>query len=243
MAFFNSSPKTEARIISVIGMHRSGTSCLAGSLEQKGLFLGDVHNWNEHNQKGNRENDTIAELNESVLQHNGGTWYDPPTKISWTRKHEKQRNTIIESFEASGMPVWGFKEPRALLTMEFWRAALPDMEFVGTYRHPYLVAKSLEKRDSMPNDYAIKLWESYNLAMMSIYDQQPFPVVSFDLDSDEYLRQVNTIVEHLALPKASSQEIFLDMQLKNTLDDLPAGTISPDAMALFEKLNSLPKTM
>ena len=31
-----------ARVVAVLGMHRSGTSALAGSLEQHGLFLGHV---------------------------------------------------------------------------------------------------------------------------------------------------------------------------------------------------------
>ena len=58
---------------------------------------------------------------------------------------------IINNFESAEQIVWGFKDPRALLTMPFWHAAIPGLEFVGTYRHPYLVAKSLNSRDQMPN--------------------------------------------------------------------------------------------
>jgi hypothetical protein len=32
--------------MALLGMHRSGTSCLTGSLQLKGLFRGDVHEWN-----------------------------------------------------------------------------------------------------------------------------------------------------------------------------------------------------
>ena len=41
-----------ARLIAVLGMHRSGTSYLAGSLQEAGLILGDCHTWNKHNEKG-----------------------------------------------------------------------------------------------------------------------------------------------------------------------------------------------
>ncbi len=227
----------------MVGMHRSGTSCLAGSLQQKGLFLGEVHEWNQHNLKGNRENDRIAALDDSILNHSQGSWYEPPGKLSWTRKHEKERNSIIESFESAGIPVWGFKEPRALLTMPFWQAALPKLEYVGTFRHPYLVAQSLERRDSMPTDYAVNLWKIYNQKMLSIYEQKPFPVISFDISSDEYIEGVNKIADAIALPEAANQEVFLDTELKNTLPDMPDELIAADALLLYEELNSLPQTL
>ena len=53
--------------ILILGMHRSGTSCLAGSLQQQGVYLGEVHEWNPHNLKGNRENPHIMALNEGLL--------------------------------------------------------------------------------------------------------------------------------------------------------------------------------
>ena len=42
--------------IVILGMHRSGTSCLAGCLEELGLHLGTVITSAPHNKKGNREN-------------------------------------------------------------------------------------------------------------------------------------------------------------------------------------------
>ena len=43
------------RVVCVLGMHRSGTSCLAGSLEQQGLFLGETNTRGPFNLRGNRE--------------------------------------------------------------------------------------------------------------------------------------------------------------------------------------------
>ena len=72
------------QILCVLGMHRSGTSCLTGSLEEAGLHMGDIHTWNPHNLKGNRENQKIVDINDQVLASAGAAWDNPPdTDISW----------------------------------------------------------------------------------------------------------------------------------------------------------------
>ena len=40
--------------ICVVGMHRSGTSCLTGIMQRMGIELGEVFTENEFNKKGNR---------------------------------------------------------------------------------------------------------------------------------------------------------------------------------------------
>ena len=47
------------KTIAILGMHRSGTSCLTGCLQQMGLNLGKVSDFNEYNLKGNKEDDKI----------------------------------------------------------------------------------------------------------------------------------------------------------------------------------------
>ena len=58
---------TENLILAVLGMHRSGTSALIGSLQAAGLHLGKHNTWNAHNLKGNRENNDIVQLHEELL--------------------------------------------------------------------------------------------------------------------------------------------------------------------------------
>ena len=66
------SSELPARLIAVLGMHRSGTSYLAGSLQEAGLILGDCHTWNKHNEKGNRENQKFVDLHDAILEANVG---------------------------------------------------------------------------------------------------------------------------------------------------------------------------
>ena len=239
MSLFRKKINISSRVVSIIGMHRSGTSCLAGSLQQKGLFLGKVHEKNDFNLKGNRENQSIAELNESILENSGGSWFEPPKKLIWSRKHEKIRNNIIAEFELAKVPFGGFKEPRSLITMPFWQKAITEINFIGTFRHPYLVSKSLEHRNSMPRDYAVKLWKKYNQKMIEIYEEKAFQLISFDLDPSEYLEQINSAASTLGLPDATSKNIFLDKSLRNNLLESPDDLISHDALALYEKLCNL----
>src|SRR3989442_910928 len=60
------------RIIAVLGMHRSGTSCLVGLLEQAGGFPGGVSRKNPANVKGNGEKPRITAVHHELLKVNGG---------------------------------------------------------------------------------------------------------------------------------------------------------------------------
>src|SRR5438093_2130947 len=113
----------------VLGMHRSGTSCLMGCLQNAGLFVGEVVESAPHNLKGNRENLEVRALNEAILECSAGSWKEPPKKLVWNKTHEWRRDQIIAVL-SSGGPMWGFKDPRTLLTLDFWRRALPDVQFV-----------------------------------------------------------------------------------------------------------------
>jgi hypothetical protein len=117
------------RIICILGMHASGTSCLAGSLEEAGLWLGEVNTVSDNNAKGNRESKRIYELHDAILIGSGGSWARPPAIVRWSDAHRAERDAIIRSF--ADVPVWGFKDPRTLLVLDLWREALPDLRFRG----------------------------------------------------------------------------------------------------------------
>ena len=224
-----------SRVLAVLGMHRSGTSCLAGSLQNKGLYLGEVPEWNPHNLKGNRENETIANLNEAVLNFNQASWHQVPRRVKWKRAHAKRRNEVIAGFEKAAVPVWGFKDPRVTLTLPFWLDAIPQLEFVGTYRHPALVAESLQRRDNMPLDYALELWCGYNECMLAQFARRSFPIVSFDLPSDAYQAQIDHIAKALQLPQPHG-DAFIEGELKTTEPMQDDSWLSDRARSLYARL-------
>lgn len=110
--------QSDQRAIIILGMHRSGTSCLAGSLEEAGVFLGPVSRENLYNPKGSRENRAIMELQDLVLSDNGGSWDSPPVKIHWSEERRMIQAQLLEVY--CDQKIWGFKDPRTLILLDGW---------------------------------------------------------------------------------------------------------------------------
>lgn len=189
----------QSRCVLILGMHRSGTSSLAGCLQERGLFLGKVSKKNPFNPKGNRENQAVMELNKSVLESSGGRWNAPPERISWTPGQEREREAIVASLSNPGARLWGFKDPRTLLTLPFWEAGIGKALRVGTFRHPATVAKSLAARSGMRAERALALWRIYNQKLVEAWERKPFPLVCFDSGPREYLDAIERAASHLGL--------------------------------------------
>ena len=115
--------KPAAQVLTVLGMHRSGTSCLAGTLMECGVDFGEVSRKNNFNLKGNNENQQIMDLHEQLLADSGGSWKAPPAQVRWDTAHRQRRDAIIAQFRAKHAARWGFKDPRTLLALDGWRGA------------------------------------------------------------------------------------------------------------------------
>jgi hypothetical protein len=221
-----------ARVICVLGMHRSGTSCLAGSLEQQGLFLGEVNTAAPWNKRGNRESFTIMDLQGEILAASGGSWDDPPAVVEWQPEHvERARNVLAEH---AGRPVWGFKDPRTLLTLEGWRRLVPDLDPVGIFRHPLRVAQSLQTRNQLPLEAGVALWKTYNERLVELHDHEPFPVVSFDEDPATLETKLRAAGEAMGLGPAPPGEPFFTDELRNAPAE--GESVPAEVAALYEDL-------
>jgi hypothetical protein len=195
-------------------MHRSGTSCLTGSLQEAGLQLGDCHTWNPFNLKGNRENQAFVDLNDAVLEANGGSWDHPPVAaVTWSEQHLAMGRELLAAH--AHMPLMGFKDPRTLLVLEGWKQLQPRMEFVGIFRHPNAVAASLQRRSKMARREALALWHAYNKRLLQQYREAPFPVLCFDYPEPEFQQQLGGVIDTLGLQRPQSEQLFYDDELKN----------------------------
>ncbi len=203
------------KAIIIQGMHRSGTSCLTGCLKNLGLNLGEVSNFNKYNQKGNQENNKVFRLNESILQHNGGSWHNPVEVSSVTIEHKNSIRELITVYNNLKSP-WGIKDPRMLLTYEHWKDLLPDHKIIGTIRHPRSVVESLMARKnlSVSEKQGYLLWSHYNQQLINLYNDKPFPIINFDLPNAEYSRKVKMIAESLHL-NTDTHLSFYDNKLIN----------------------------
>lgn len=226
-------------VICILGMHRSGTSSLAGCLQESGLELGEVVEWAPHNLKGNRENLAIRGLNDDVLTYSKGAWDRPPQDLRWTREHRRRRHEIIESY--ASVPMWGFKDPRTVLTLDFWREAIPDMRFVATYRHPADVASSLASREGLQPKRALHLWRVYNERILILRRQGQFPIVSFDLPSERYRIAVRRVIADLGLHIGPDGPGFFETELRHHRTAGEAG-LPVEVLSVYRRLQELERS-
>ena len=191
------------RVIAILGMHRSGTSLLAGTLQECGLDLGDVNTHAPANEKGNRESWLLIALHEDLLRKAGGFWHRPPVRpVVWSRLHAAVRSLFIEEFAAA--PLWGFKDPRLLHLLDGWLEAVPTLETVGIFRHPREVADSLRDRTPslFPGDAAERLWLEHNRRLLAWHDRTGCPLVEFVSDRAAFNAAAAAVARRLALPAA-----------------------------------------
>jgi len=106
--------------------------------------------------------------------------------------------------------MWGFKEPRSLFTIQGWLDVVPDATLVGIFRHPSLVASSLETRDRMPRRKALRLWLFYNLRLHDLWSRTPFPIVEFTQNSEDFRKQLDHLVRLFGLEPTQEFREFLE---------------------------------
>jgi hypothetical protein len=222
------------RVIAVLGMHRSGTSALVGSLQQRGLFLGRHSERNAYNPRGNRENLDVVLLNEDILEHSGGSWDAPPAAVEWEPVHVERARGILSEYAEH--PLWGFKDPRTLLTLDGWLRLVPDLEFVGVFRHPARVARSLAGRPALQVEDPVEVWRVYNARLLELHRRRAFPVVCFDDDSDVLARNLDRVAELLGLAPPTEAEPFFSDDLRR-MEAEPAG-LPADVSELYEELRT-----
>jgi len=220
-------------------MHRSGTSCLTGIMQNFGIELGEVFTENLHNKRGNRENGRIVLLNDAVLATNKAAWNDPEIVNTWTPEEARERNSIIEELQQKPSLHWGFKDPRALFTLPFWLEAIPNPKFIGTFRHPHRVALSLNKRDDAPFEESWNLWYRYNRRLIELTQQYGFALVDFDQDPEPYLDDTLNKLIALGLdpnPAPRAREFF-DPDLRNQAgSDIEGADLPANVLKLYREL-------
>jgi hypothetical protein len=233
--------KRQQTAVIILGMHRSGTSSLVGSLQQKGLYLGKVYEKSDHNLKGNRENQEIMDLNDAVLAYNHGSWDHPPDSLNWDDNLLRERDRIIRHFVESRQKFFGFKDPRTVFTLPFWEEGLKRIRLVGTFRHPLKVARSLYARNKIPLEDSLRMWDSYNTRLLKYYEKHNFPMTHFDVPPEEYYSRIDQVAEMMGM-KASgktNEEPFFDQELvrnKEVEEDTP---LRPTTLSIYETLRSI----
>ena len=212
----------------VLGMHRSGTSLLTGSLEDAGLNLGKANNAAPFNRKGNKENEAIRDLNDSLLTRSGAEWNAPPNgQVQWGRADEEWARSLIEPYLYAARP-WGFKDPRTIWTVEGWLRLLPDAYLIGVFRHPSLVVCSLTARTTdlaVETDEALRLWCAYNSELIRLHQKYRFPILHYSSEEklyDDFITPLTDFARSLGL--TGPLDHFFDSELLHHSEPEPIAT-------------------
>jgi hypothetical protein len=159
-------PDTDLRIVLVAGMHRSGTSWLARTLNLCGADIGSRAGWGEpDNPHGFWEDRYVLALNEQILESYDSSWDHPPSSVNITLELTPAvKREILKGFTEDLIL---FKDPRISFTWPIFKNSFPSAELVAPIRHPMAVVRSLEKRNGFEPTYTLKLWERYNRCLVS----------------------------------------------------------------------------
>ena len=194
----NASKSTTKSIVCILGMHRSGTSCLTGSIQEAGFESPKALAWNYDNLKGNREEMDVIAINHKVLQQNQQSWRRVRTDwdLSWSAELVAQRDHIIMD-RLQYDETWIFKDPRTVLTLPFWQEIALPLIKVGSFRHPMKSALSLFNRNHIPIKQGLKLWKQYNEKILEYLHADPFPLICFDSTQTSYSNQLDEILAYI----------------------------------------------
>ncbi len=102
-----------------------------------------------------------------------------------------------------------------MLVLDGWKKLFPAIEFVGIYRHPNAVAKSLEKRSSKSREESLKLWYAYNRVLYQEYRKKPFPILSFDDDEAVLDEKIFSAAGKMGLVHQGGEEKFYTADLRH----------------------------
>ncbi len=220
--------------ISVLGMHRSGTSALARTLGLLGCRAGDPEDFpaaDEANPKGYWERRDLWRLDEDLLAALGGAWdevahLDPESFASrldeaGAEPFERRAREIVAALDSAGRP-WVVKDPRLCLTFPLWRRALEAPIAVVIWRSPLSVARSLDTRDGFPWVLGMALWERYVRSALAGTRETPRLLVRYEDLIDrprETARRLREDLESLGVrglsdPADGELEAFLDPALE-----------------------------
>lgn len=179
--------KTQSQpdILIIAGMHRSGTSLAASLLQSAGVNIGkELLSASHANAKGHFENLDFVNFHREVLRSQGleDAGWTLQSNLEVSEQQTQLAQQIIAQ-NATGL-IWGWKDPRTTLFLDFWMELLPAANFLLLYRSPWEVVDSLLRRSIKDldlflksPDLAIKIWTHYNRQVLDFCQRYPHKVL------------------------------------------------------------------
>tara|TARA_Y100000590_G_scaffold446920_1_gene581371 strand:+ start:17479 stop:18225 length:747 start_codon:yes stop_codon:yes gene_type:complete len=178
-------------IVIVVGMHRSGTSAVAGILHLNGISMGSDKTFRPkplpQNPKGFYENYSFRKISDKILACSGYKVksFNPviPEEVTVGKITGKMTNLIHLNESDHGK--WGWKDPRVCLTLHCWLDVLDSMNLINETRIVFVsrdgasVARSLTRRDGLSTEVGLRLWSAYNRRALNLLNPRSVQTFHF----------------------------------------------------------------
>ncbi len=200
-------------VLAITGMHRSGTSMVAHYLQRCGVDIGQrLQPADIGNPRGYFEDVDFLNFHQDLLSYFGLSIF-PTNARSLSRQipdRFRLRAHEILTHRAQSA-VWGWKDCRTALFLEFWKEMVPDIEFIFLFRHPVLVVDSLLRRgtDAIVTRHpviAFQSWRLHNRRILEFYCRNQSSCFLVDIDSlvTEPYAAVSQLFSKLSAPLLTS---------------------------------------
>ncbi len=246
-------------LLLVLGMHRSGTSALAGMLDKVGAALGEsLMPPSADNPRGYFENSQVVAAQERLFESLDLAWHDPrPMPAGWTdgevaTEVRHSLADVIRSLSGIAATV-AIKDPRSSRVVPLWldaaREAGARPGAVLMVRHPDEVAASLQRRDALSPSRAHLLWLRYTLDAERATRDMPRVFVAYEALLRDWRAELERIrAQGLGVPLQPSPsaqarvDAFLDGSLRNHRSapkgwekTSPYGPLAAELFALLQR--------
>ena len=147
----------------ILACHRSASSLVAKALHEAGVHMGDdLLSGLPDNPEGHFEDMDFLRRNVELLD--GNIWNDVDRPLL-----DLDTGDLIRAKD--NKPLWGWKDPRTVLTIDKYYDHLEDPVIVGLFRKPAHVASSMARRGDISEDEALELAKAYNRKIIAFLEK------------------------------------------------------------------------
>lgn len=244
--------KQRRTAVVVLGMHRSGTSALAGLLGDLGCALPkDPIAPAPMNPRGFSESTELTMLDDELLGALHSSWFDwTPLALdrSVAIEFSDRAQSSLESVFGDA-PIFVLKDPRICRLVPFWVDVLNradcDVRFVHLHRNPVEVTASLDRWAGYDLAYGELLWLRYVLDAESGTRGTTRAFASYESLLNDWRKFAIALAQRLEIQWPTSVEgldsaaLFVDPKLRRSLtDDQGLFAMTPwvrESFAILEK--------
>lgn len=214
----------------IMGMHRSGTSAIAGLLHDNNIIMGEDSSFyprpSPENPKGYFEDVRFRNINDALLKCNHlyvDDWDVPEdAPFNEATPYIFDDACVLINDMQGRYPNWGWKDPRNCLTWPFWATVLDSLDLlrqtkiIGCTRDPAQVAKSMIKRGNRHRGWTHEDLEHHFMIVACKYEQcmrltRPDVVIDFTDTPDVISFKLTEMMGWLSYAMTIS---FLDHELR-----------------------------